>query len=144
MNEELTILIAEDDDGHAKLIIKNIQAAGIKNEIIRFCNGEKILDFLIDKKTGVAFKKDAPYVLLLDIRMPKVDGIEVLKKIKENEHLQKMPVIMLTTTDDPREIENCHKLGCNNYITKPMDYTQFIEVIKKLGFFLKIIRVPKI
>jgi len=144
MSEEITILIAEDDDGHAKLIIKNIEASGIKNEIIRFSNGEEILNFLFDKTTGIEFKKDAPYVLLLDIRMPKIDGIEVLQKIKANEYLRKMPVIMLTTTDDPREIEKCHQIGCNNYITKPMDYSQFIEVIKKLGFFLKIIKVPSI
>ncbi|NVO03068.1 MAG: response regulator [Bacteroidetes bacterium] len=144
MSEEITILIAEDDDGHAKLIIKNIEASGIKNEIIRFSNGEEILNFLFDKTTGIEFKKDAPYVLLLDIRMPKIDGIEVLQKIKANEYLRKIPVIMLTTTDDPREIEKCHQIGCNNYITKPMDYSQFIEVIKKLGFFLKIIKVPSI
>jgi CheY-like chemotaxis protein len=144
MDEEMIILIAEDDDGHAKLITKNIQAAGITNKMIRFVNGEEVLNFLFCTNGKPCIKKDTPYVLLLDIRMPRVDGIQVLEKIKANAELQKLPVIMLTTTDDPREVEKCHLLGCNNYITKPLDYEKFIDVIKKLGFFLKIVKVPNI
>jgi CheY-like chemotaxis protein len=145
MNHEMIILIAEDDDGHAKLIKKNIENAGITNEIIRFVNGEEVLNFLFNTNMGEDkphFKQGTPYVLLLDIRMPRVDGIQVLEKIKADSELQKLPVIMLTTTDDPREVDICHQLGCNNYITKPLDYDKFIDVIRKLGFFLKIVKVP--
>jgi CheY-like chemotaxis protein len=82
--------------------------------------------------------------MLLDIRMPKVGGVEVLREIKKDAELSKIPVIMLSTTDDPREIEKCHALGCSNYINKPVDYEKFIDSIRKLGFFLKITKIPTI
>ena len=82
--------------------------------------------------------------MLLDIRMPKVDGVEVLRQLKENPDLSKMPVIMVTTTDDPREVRHCHELGCSIYITKPVEYESFIDAIKKLGLFLTVIKVPEI
>jgi len=76
--------------------------------------------------------------------MPKIDGVEVLRNIKKDKEFRKIPIIMLTTTDDPREVEHCHKLGCSNYITKPVDYEKFVDVIKKLGLFLMIVEVPDI
>ena len=89
-------------------------------------------------------KSETAYLLLLDIRMPKVDGVEVLQQVKQDEELRKIPVIMITTTDDPREVENCHRLGCSNYITKPIDYDKFVESIKQLGLFLMVVEVPKL
>jgi len=74
--------------------------------------------------------------------MPRVDGIEVLKKVKEDKELNNIPITMLTTTDNPDEINRCHSLGCNNYITKPVDYEKFIDVLAKLGLFLTIVKVP--
>ena len=85
-----------------------------------------------------------PLLLLLDIRMPKMDGVDVLKKLKQDPELKKMPVIMITTTDDPREVDKCHDLGCSSYVIKPVDYEQFVEAIKQLGMFLKVVKVPKI
>jgi CheY-like chemotaxis protein len=76
--------------------------------------------------------------------MPKMDGIEVLKRIKANEKLRSLPVIMLTTTNDPREIQGCYNLGCNCYITKPVQYEQFSGAIRQLGLFIAIIQVPSI
>jgi CheY-like chemotaxis protein len=89
-------------------------------------------------------RPNTAYVLLLDIRMPKMDGTQVLKKLKEHPELRKMPVVMITTTDDPREVEKCHELGCNNYITKPIDYDSFVNTIRQLGLFLAVVRVPEI
>jgi CheY-like chemotaxis protein len=85
-----------------------------------------------------------PYLLLLDIGMPEVDGVEVLRRIKADPELKTMPVIMITTTDDPREVGRCHELGCSNYVTKPLDYNQFVEAIRRLGLFLLVVEVPKI
>jgi CheY-like chemotaxis protein len=144
MKKEVVILIAEDDLGHATLIKKNLGRAGISNEIIHFRNGQEAVNFLFKKGAGPHRVKNIPYLLLLDIRMPKMDGVEVLRLIKQDDELKKLPVIMITTTDDPREVDNCHKLGCSNYITKPIDYDQFMEAIRRLGLFLLVVEVPRI
>ncbi|MGR3292379.1 MAG: response regulator [Candidatus Scalindua sp.] len=142
--QEINIIIAEDDEGHATLIMKNLKRAGFRNNFLHFKDGQEVLDFLFESGEGPHRISGKSYLLLLDIRMPKVDGVEVLRQIKEDPELSKMPVIMVTTTDDPREIENCHNLGCNVYITKPVDYEHFTDAIKTLGLFLKVVRVPKI
>ncbi|MGZ8940422.1 MAG: response regulator, partial [Limisphaerales bacterium] len=84
------------------------------------------------------------YVLLLDIRMPKVDGVEVLRRLKGDVSLKNLPVIMLTTTDDPEEVKRCHELGCSAYIQKPVDYDKFAEAVQRLGLFLELLLVPEI
>ena len=144
MNQEVTILVADDDDGHAGLIRKNLERSGIANEIQRFRDGQEILDFLFCRGEGPHRRKDAAYVLLLDIRMPRVEGTEVLRRIKEDPELRRMPVVVITTTDDPREVENCHGLGCGSYISKPVEYEAFVTVIRQLGLYLSIVQVPRI
>jgi CheY-like chemotaxis protein len=144
MSEEVFILLAEDDMGHAELIRKNIIRAGISNKIFHFRNGLELLDFLFEGENAPHLKSESSYLILLDIKMPEMDGIEVLKTIKKHDELKKIPVIMLTTTDDPKEVEICHKYGCSNYITKPVDYDKFIDVIQTLGFYLMILKVPGI
>ena len=138
MNNDVDILLVEDDDGHANLVIRNLKRVGLDNEIRLFKNGKEILDFL----SGTEINDAQSYLILLDIRMPKVNGIEVLKEIKDDKQWAKIPVIMLTTTDDPEEISTCHQLGCNNYIVKPVDYEKFIDAIKSLGLFLKVVEMP--
>lgn len=142
MKKEVIVLIAEDDDGHATLIEKNLRRAGLLNEIIRFKDGQETLDFLFEKGKAKKRKHDMSYLLLLDIRMPKVGGIEVLRQIKADKELKKLPIIMITTTDDPREVEKCFELGCSNYITKPIEYESFMEAIRQLGLFLLVVEVP--
>ena len=144
MKKEVILIIAENDEGHATLIKKNLKRAGIVNEIVHFKDGQDVLDYLFKKGNGLKRENGKPFQLLLDIRMPKVDGPEVLRQLKADKELRKMPVIMITTTDDPREVEKCHALGCNNYITKPVDYDKFVESIRQLGLFLMVIQVPKI
>ncbi len=144
MKKEVIILIAEDDDGHATLIDRNLRRAGLLNEIIRFKDGQETLDFLFENGKGPHRKRDTGYLLLLDIRMPKVDGIEVLRRVKDDKELKKLPVIMITTTDDPREVDKCHELGCSNYVTKPIEYDKFIDAVRKLGLFLLVVEVPTI
>jgi CheY-like chemotaxis protein len=141
---EVTILLAEDDAGHARLIAKNLERAGLHNPIQRFENGQEVLNFLFRQGAEPHRRMDTVYLLLLDIRMPKVDGVEVLRQVKADETLRKMPVIMLTTTEDPREVERCHHLGCNNYIVKPVDYEKFAEAIRQLGLFVSLVQVPAI
>jgi CheY-like chemotaxis protein len=144
MTEQVVILVAEDDDGHASLIKKNLSRAGLKNDILRFADGQAILDFLFCRGQGPHRTKDSAYLLILDIRMPKVDGVEVLRQIKADANLRKLPVIMVTTTEDPREVERCHGIGCNSYVHKPVDYEKFVEAINKLGLFIALVQVPKL
>jgi CheY-like chemotaxis protein len=144
MTKEVVILIAEDDEGHARLIEKNLTRAGLHNSIQRFANGQQILDFLFCRGPGRHRLTDTPYLLLLDIRMPQVDGVEVLRQVKVDPELRKIPVIMLTTTDDPREVERCHALGCSTYIVKPVVYDRFAEAINRMGLFISLVQVPEI
>jgi CheY-like chemotaxis protein len=135
---EVTIILAEDDDGHATLVERNLRRAGLDNRFVRLRDGQEVLDFLLGP--------DAPRcemcILLLDIKMPRVDGIEVLRQLKGDARTATLPIVMLTTTDDPREIERCYHLGCNVYVTKPVEYEQFIEAVKRLGFFLQVVKLP--
>lgn len=139
MDTDVEILIAEDDDGHAELIVEELRESGIVNPIRRFEHGRALLDFLADP---AATREGAPPLLiLLDIRMPIMDGVEALGIIKSDHRLRTIPVIMLTTTDDPREIEECYALGCNFYITKPLDFAKFSETLKHVGFFMKLVKI---
>ncbi|MBM3332269.1 response regulator [candidate division WOR-3 bacterium] len=144
MKKEVVILIAEDDEAHVLLIQSNLKRAGISNEQLVFPNGREVLDFLLRRGTGRRREPDTSYLLLLDIRMPKVDGTEVLRQVKADPALKRMPVIVVTTTDDPREIAHCHELGCSSYVTKPLGYDQFVEAIRRLGLFLLVVEVPKL
>lgn len=142
-NQEIVILVADDDEGHTGLICRNLKRSGISNTILQFKDGQEVIDFLFKNGTGPHREEGLAYILLLDIRMPKINGVEVLKKIKEDQELKIIPVIMVTTTDDPKEIELCHKIGCSTYITKPVEYDHFVEAIRQLGLFLKIVQIPK-
>ena len=142
MRTEGVILIVEDDEGHFSLIKKSLQRAGITNEILQFADGQEILDFLFMTGQGPKRQPDTEYLMILDIRMPKVDGIQVLEKIKRDSELKKIPVIIVTTTDDPATVERCYSLGCSIYIVKPVDYDGFTDAVRKIGLFLSVVEVP--
>jgi CheY-like chemotaxis protein len=144
MTPEVVLLIAEDDEGHAELIVRNLRRAGIANKVIQFPDGQEVLDFFLAKGAGPHYERDASYLLLLDIRMPRVDGIEVLRRLKQDSTFASVPVTMITTTDDPRDVQSCHDLGCSSYITKPVDYELFVETIQTLGHFLKVVTIPRL
>jgi CheY-like chemotaxis protein len=138
--ESVTIVCAEDDDGHATLIERNLRRAGLANRFVRLKDGQEALDYFAGGGEGC--QPPSTCVLLLDIKMPRVDGIEVLRRLKQDPQTALMPIIMLTTTDDPREIDRCYQLGCNVYITKPVEYEPFIDAVKRLGLFLQVVKVP--
>ena len=140
--QEVTILMIEDDEGHAKLIEKNLRRAGIMNRIVHQVNGRVAIEYLTS--TGEFAGQELPnsMLILLDLNLPEMDGFQILEKIKSSDTTKRIPVIILTTTDNPKEIERCYALGCNVYITKPVEYESFSESIRKLGLLLAVVKVP--
>ena len=145
-SESVKILLVEDNPGHARLIEKNLRRSAISNEIVVLDNGQKAVDYLLGNgKPGKASLSNGhapPFLLLLDLNLPVLDGYEVLKLIKKDERTRHIPVIVLTTTDNPNEISRCYELGCNVYITKPVDYDKFSKAIRNLGLFLSVVKIP--
>jgi len=133
----------EDDEGHARLIEKNIRRAGINNEIRHFLDGGSALSFLFEDRKGPAM--NGPAMVLLDLNLPDMSGTDILTRLKaEDSPLRRTPVVVLTTTDDKVEIQRCYDLGCNVYITKPVNYENFAQAIRQLGLFLAVIQVPEV
>ena len=142
MNDQrpVNIVMIEDDEGHARLIEKNIRRAGINNEICHFANGGDALNYLENHNDGP--KLNGPALVLLDLNLPDMSGTDILAKIKGDDKLKRTPVVVLTTTDDKVEIQRCYDLGCNVYITKPVNYESFADAIRQLGLFLSVMQVP--
>lgn len=139
----VSIVMVEDDEGHARLIEKNIRRAGVNNEIIAFRDGTSALNYLVGADQSGRASIGRSYLVLLDLNLPDKTGIDILSAIKANEHTRRTPVIVLTTTDDQREIQRCYDLGANVYITKPLNYESFANAIRQLGLFLAVMQVPE-
>src|ERR1700754_2860970 len=141
-HQPVTIVMVEDDEGHARLIERNIRRAGISNEIKHFTDGTTALEFMFNGAEGPLL--NGPALVLLDLNLPDMSGIDILAKIKSEPKLKRTPVVVLTTTDDKVEIQRCYDLGCNVYITKPVNYESFAHAIRQLGLFLSVIQVPEV
>ena len=138
----VAIVMVEDDEGHATLIERNIRSAGVNNQIFPFTNGTAALDFLLGEDGTGSAHAGSSLLILLDLNLPDMTGVDILSKIKSNPHLKRSPVVVLTTTDDQREIQRCYDLGANVYITKPVDYEGFANAIRQLGLFFSVMQVP--
>lgn len=141
-DQPVEIVMIEDDEGHARLIEKNIRRAGVNNDIRPFQNGTEAMKFLLGPDGTGAVNKGRPLLILLDLNLPDMTGVDILGRVKSNENLKRIPVVVLTTTDDAVEIQRCYDLGCNVYITKPVDYENFANAIRQLGLFFSVIQVP--
>ena len=139
----VAIVMIEDDGGHARLMEKNFRAAGITNVIIAFTDGASALRHLLGPDGSGRTSAGRALLILLDLNLPDMDGVEILRQLKENLHLKRTPVVVLTTTDDEREVKRCYDLGCNVYITKPVDYAGFATAVRQLGLFFSVIQVPE-
>jgi CheY-like chemotaxis protein len=137
--QPVTIIMVEDDEGHARLIEKNVRRAGVNNEIRHFVDGTSALGHMFREDV----RANGPLLVLLDLNLPDMSGIDILAKLKADDRLKRAPVIVLTTTDDQREIQRCYDLGCNVYITKPVEYETFAQAIRQLGLFLSVMQVPE-
>lgn len=133
------ILIVDDDDGHAILTRENLEAAALGNPIRHFRDGQAVLDFLFEPGSHPPASKAGAYLLLLDIRMPKVDGVEVLRRLRADPKQRNLAIIVLTSADDAREVERCHALGCDVYLKKPVDFGKFADAVRRLGLSLTLL-----
>lgn len=138
ITEQVVIVMIEDDEGHARLIEKNLRRGGITNALVHLSTGKEAIDFFFAPNS----LSSGAMLVLLDLNLPEVDGYEILRRLKENVQTQNIPVIILTTTDNPKEIDRCYEMGCNVYLVKPVDYEKFAESIRKLGLLLAVVQVP--
>ncbi len=139
----VTIVMIEDDEGHARLIERNIRRAGVQNDIVPFANGTEALTFLLGVDGSGTVSAGRHLLILLDLNLPDMTGVDVLEKVKANPHTRRSPVVVLTTTDDAREIQRCYDMGANVYITKPVNYDGFANAIRQLGLFFAVMQVPE-
>jgi len=141
-SEPFSVILVEDDAGHASLIRKNLQRVGVQNPVTHLASGRDAIGYFFGPgQPQHAYDK---MVVVLDLNLPDIDGYEILRRVKANEATRRMPVIVLTTTGDPEDIDRCYALGCNVFMTKPVLYEEFSEAIRKLGLMLTIVRVPHV
>jgi len=137
------LMLVDDDEGHLVLIRENLRCAGVMNEILEMHDGQEALDYLWHRGAyRPAETFPLPALILLDIKMPMVDGFAFLEKIKADATLRQIPVLMMTSTDDPLEINRSYRLGASGYIVKPVRYEEFQERVRALGLFLDMVRFP--
>ena len=142
MNTPVTIIMIEDDDGHARLIERNIRRSGVNNKILPFTSGTEAVRYLFGSDGSGFDHMGEALLILLDLNLPDMSGIDILRRVKENKFLKSIPVVVLTTTDDSQEVKRCYELGCNVYVTKPVNYESFANAIRQLGLFFSVIQVP--
>ena len=142
MSTPVTIIMIEDDDGHARLIERNIRRSGVNNKILPFTSGTEAVRYLFGSDGSGFDHKGEALLILLDLNLPDMSGIDILRRVKENKFLKSTPVVVLTTTDDAYEVKRCYELGCNVYVTKPVNYESFANAIRQLGLFFSVIQVP--
>lgn len=134
--EPIVILLAEDDDGHAELVRRSFEDSKLANTLQRVSDGQEALDYLL-RKNGFSdpAKSPRPGLILLDLRMPKVDGLAVLKAIKEDASIMRIPVVILTTSEAETDIAKAYDCHANSYLVKPLDFGKFTDLMKTLDFY---------
>lgn len=142
--ESVEVLLVEDNSTDAELTIRELKKHHMANRLVHLKNGEEAIDFIFatGKYAGTRDVENSPKVILLDIQMPKVNGIEVLQKIKADPRTRSVPVVILTSSKEDPDIQKCYDLGANSYIVKPVNFEGFAEAIKNLGFYWLLLNQP--
>jgi two-component system, response regulator len=134
--KQIVVLLVEDNDDEAELAIRELKKNNLANDLLRVNDGEEALEFIFG--TGRYEGRDVecpPKVILLDLKMPKVDGIEVLRSVRYDERTKKIPVVVLTSSNEEKDIVSAYELGVNSYIVKPIDFQKFSNSIKEIGYY---------
>jgi two-component system response regulator len=135
MNSEVEILIVEDNMSDAELTIRALRKNNLTNKLHHVKDGAEALDFIFGQGNYAGRKEKAPKVILLDLKMPKVNGIEVLRALKADAHTKKIPVVVLTSSKEDPDIKECYSLGVNSYVVKPLEFDAFVKVVSGLGLY---------
>lgn len=133
--EQVEILLVEDNELDAELAMRALKNGGLANKLLWVKDGQEALDYLFRKGAYAQRSDTAPRLVLLDLKMPRVDGIEVLKAIKADERTRAIPVVMVTSSAEGRDVVESYKLGVNSYVVKPVDFGQFSDIVGKAGFY---------
>jgi CheY-like chemotaxis protein len=134
--EPLSLLIVEDDPDHAELILRSLEDNRMVAKIHHVSDGQAALDYILRQgEYADPEKSPRPHVILLDLRLPKVDGLDVLKRIKEDPDVRNIPVVVLTTSDAGRDITEAYERSVNSYLVKPLDFEKFTDLMRELGFY---------
>ena len=141
MTDTLSVVIAEDDEGHATLVRRNLKRAGL-SEPVHLRDGQEMLDYIYRRGPWSGRLPHAALVLIVDLKMPRLGGFEVLERLKSDDALTRIPIFVLTTTDDPIELDRCYALGAAACIVKPVEYPAFADVVQRLAHFLMMARIP--
>lgn len=136
------ILLVEDDPKDVELTLTALEEYNLANEVVVAADGEQALDYLYYRGNYVRRAHENPSVLLLDLKLPKVDGLDVLKQLKSDENLRMIPVVVLTSSREEKDMVASYKLGVNAYVVKPVDFHEFVNAIKELGVFWAVINEP--
>jgi len=128
---QASILVVDDDEGHCELVRRNLQRGGVSNPVVPLTNGNMALDYIFRRGAFTDRSASDELLVLLDINMPGIDGIEVLRQIKSHPRTRSIPVLMLTTAESVREIDRCYEYGCNLYLTKSAESAQFVEAVQR-------------
>ncbi|MCC7446174.1 MAG: response regulator [Anaerolineae bacterium] len=140
--DEVIIVLVEDNPGHARLVEKNLRRANISNPLVKLGDGKRAIEYLFGPQGYITQEHPPALLMLLDLNLPVVDGYRVIEQMKSDARTKTIPIIVLTTTDDAQEVDRCYALGCNVYVTKPVDYEQFADAVGKLGLFLSVVKFP--
>lgn len=136
------ILIVEDDPNDLELTLTALADHNLANEVVIARDGQQALDYLFRRGEFAARTVDNPAVMLLDLKLPKVSGLEVLQQIKSDEHLKMIPVVVLTSSHEEKDMLRSYSLGVNAYVVKPVDFHEFVNAVKELGVFWAVINEP--
>ena len=142
MSHSLNLVIAEDDDGHATLVRRGLRRAGIASEPVHVRDGQELLDYMYRQPPWSRRHPHEEVAMLLDLNMPRLGGIEVLQRLKRDGRLSRIPVFVLTTTDNPAELDRCYSLGAAACLVKPLDFGAFGALVQRLAEFLIAARMP--
>ena len=133
--EPIVILLVEDNHDHAELIRRNLEDAAVANRLVHVDDGESALRYLLVDRPADRANRPLPHLILLDLRLPRVDGLEVLRQVKDSPELKVIPVVVLTSSDGERDVAMAYRHHANSYLTKPVDFDQFASLLKDLGFY---------